>query len=158
MTQNVNAANSMATPLNFHVDDLPDNQSPGYRHACRQVKKLDADRSSPQDTHGLRIDQIQGDSKRDRKNGQDPAGKPPLRGVHTHLPLQTESLADHIRGLFEHLGEVTSALLLNENGCHDDPEVLEGNAIDHVIHRGPQFKAVVLLIETNSEFPADRFG
>ena len=71
------------------------------------------------------------------------------------LPLQAESLPNHVRRLVEHFGKVTSALLLNQNGGHDDSQVLQRNPRDQVLHGRPQFQAVVLFVEADLELAAD---
>ncbi len=68
------------------------------------------------------------------------------------LPLQAEPLADHIGGLVEHLGEVSSALFLNQNGRDDDPQILQAErASTRFSMAVSQFKAIVLFVEADAE-------
>jgi len=70
------------------------------------------------------VEEEQDDSKPEREKGQDYTRKASLRGVGSNLTLQAEPFPYHMGGFVEHLGEVSSALLLDgDRGC-DNLEIL----------------------------------
>src|ERR1035441_7129167 len=76
----------------------------------------------------------------------------------TDLPLEAEALTNHMGGLVEYLGKISSALPLDHDRGNDDAQILEGDAVDHIVQGRLHFQAVVLLLEACLEFAADRVG
>ena len=112
----------------------------------------------PQKAHHLGVDEIQRSTQQHGKKRQHPSGHAPLGGMHADLPLQAEALPDHMRGLVENLGQVSAALSLNHDRGDHDAQVLKRNPVQHVVHGGLHFQAIILLLETGSEFAADGIG
>ena len=135
-----------------------DDQAAHARHAGRRPKQLDADRPRPQNAHHVRVHNVKRNPQNQRQQAQNPSRQPSLRGVRLHLALQPEPLADHIRGLVQHLGQVAAALLLNHDRRGHDPQVLHRNPLDQVLDRRLQLKSVILFLKTDLEFAAHWVG
>ena len=104
------------------------------------------------------IDDIESESQHDRETGEHPSCHAPLCCVDRDLPLEAEPFPDDMGGLVENLGQISPALLLDhDRGC-DNAEILEGNAIDHVVQGGLHLQPIVLLLEARLEFAADGIG
>src|SRR5271170_3222396 len=154
----VRSAYPISVFLHVHVDDLADNQCSCDGHAGGEIEQLDADGARPKKAHALGVDEIEKDSEDDRKKGKNPSGEASLGSVHANLTLEAEALADDIGGFVEDLGEVSSALFLNEDGGDDDLEILQGDACGKVVHGGLELEAVVLLVEGDAKLLTDGVG
>ena len=128
-------------------------------HDARGPEQLDADVALPQQAHHVRVHGVQGACPEPGAEGKEsmPVMRPCAVCV-MHLPLQAESLADHMRGLVQHLGQVAAALLLDQDGGGHDSQVLQGNPREQVVHGGLQLQAVVLLVKADANFAAHRVG
>ena len=93
-----------------------------------------------------------------REKRQNPACHASLRGMHGHLPLQPEALADDVACLVQNLGKIASALLLDHNRGSTQCEDPEGDAVNQVVHGGSHLETVILFLKAGFEFTADGVG
>ena len=158
MTKNVKAANPILSLQTSMFTIFRMIKAPVMVMPADSIKKLDANLTLPQQAHVVGVDEIQGDSEHDGKKGENPSGQAPLSCMDTDLPLQAESLPDDVGGFVENLGEISSALLLNQNRGGYNSHVLQRNTGNKVIHGCSEFYAVVLFIAADLELDAYRIG
>ncbi len=89
---------------------------------------------------------------------ENPTRQPALGRVRPDLPLEPEPFPYDRGDLVEHLGQVSPALLLNQDRRDQDPDVLDGHARGQVEHRRPQLQAEILLFEALPELLGDGPG
>src|ERR1017187_5304315 len=151
------AISSMSSLSDASPNDLSDDHGSDQVHDCCRPKQLHTDRPAPQNSHAGRIHQVQQETQYDRHQRENPTGETALCSVNANLPLQPETVSNHMSGLFEYLGQVAATLLLNQDRGYQQPDVGNRHPVREVVHGDSQVKSEVLLVETLPKLARNRF-
>src|SRR5947209_8844411 len=75
-----------------------------------------------------------------------------------NLPLEAEPFANNLCSLLKHLGEVTAAFALDQDGGANNLDVLNRHSRDEIVESGFQFKTVVHFVKGEPELAAYWIG